>query len=121
LKLSVAERDRLRALRAAPLAKPDDDDATLRRLLADTPVDVLVDRTRIAGGDDAAWGTLRERLRSTPAPAFPLEGRDIVAMGVPPGPRVGEILRTVRAWWLDGGCVADEEACRDQARRLVRG
>jgi poly(A) polymerase len=119
LKLSLAERDRLLALRAAPLARPDDDDATLRRLLADTPADLLMDRTWLAGGDGAEWNSLRERLRSTPAPVFPLEGRDVVALGVPQGPRVGELLRAVRAWWLDGGYVADATECRNEARRLL--
>jgi poly(A) polymerase len=121
LKLSLAERDRLLALRAAPLAQPEDDDAALRRLLAGTPVDLLVDRTWLAGGDDAAWNSLRDRLKSSPTPVFPLEGRDVVALGVPPGPRVGALLRAVRAWWLDGGCVADADACRGEARRLVEG
>jgi poly(A) polymerase/tRNA nucleotidyltransferase (CCA-adding enzyme) len=121
LKLSLAERDRLLALRAAPLARPEDDDAALRRLMADTPVEVLVDRTWLAGGDDAAWGSLRDRLRSLPTPVFPLEGRDVVALGVPPGPRVGEVLRAVRAWWLNGGCQATAEACQNEARRLARG
>jgi len=55
LKLSLAERDRLAALRNAPLAKPEDGDTALRRLLADTPVDTLADRTWLSGGDDAAW------------------------------------------------------------------
>ena len=100
LKLSPAERDRLLALRAAPLATPEDDDAALRRLLADTPADVLVDRTWLSGGDDASWNSLRRRLRSMPVPVFPLEGRDVLALGVPPGPRVGDLLRAVRAWWL---------------------
>jgi poly(A) polymerase/tRNA nucleotidyltransferase (CCA-adding enzyme) len=121
LKLSLAERDRLMALRAAPLARPEDDEATLRRLLADTPVDVLVDRTWLSGGDGASWDLLRQRLKSLPIKNFPLEGRDVLALGVPPGPRVGELLRTVRTWWLNGGCVADAEACRDELRRLARG
>jgi poly(A) polymerase len=119
LKLSLAERDRLLALRAAPLARPDDDDVTLRRLLADTPADLLVDRTWLAGGDGAEWNSARERLRSMPAPVFPLEGRDVVALGVPQGPRVGELLRAIRAWWLDGGCVADAAECRNEVRRLL--
>ncbi len=119
LKLSLAERDRLLALRAAPLATPEDDDAMLRRLLADTPVDVLVDRTWLSGGDDASWDSLRRRLRLMPVPVFPLEGRDVLAFGVPPGPRVGDLLRAVRAWWRDGGCAADAEACRAELRRRV--
>jgi poly(A) polymerase/tRNA nucleotidyltransferase (CCA-adding enzyme) len=121
LKLSLAERDRLAAPRNAPLARPEDDDAALRRLLADTPVDALVDRTWLSGGDDAAWDLLRDRLRTLPVPVFPLEGRHVVALGVLPGPRVGDLLRSVRAWWLDGGCVANADACREQARGLIAG
>jgi poly(A) polymerase/tRNA nucleotidyltransferase (CCA-adding enzyme) len=120
LKLSIADRDRLLALRTAPLARPELDDAALRRLLADTPVELLVDRSWLAGGDGPAWNSLRDRLRSLPVPSFPLEGRDIVALGVPPGPRVGEVLRAVRAWWLDGGCAANDDACLAEARRLVK-
>jgi hypothetical protein len=119
LKLSAAERDRLLALRAVPLATPEDDDAMLRRLLADAPADVLVDRTWLSGGDGPEWRLLRGRLRSLPVPVFPLEGRDILALGVSPGPLVGALLRTVRAWWLAGGCVADADLCRDEVRRLI--
>jgi poly(A) polymerase/tRNA nucleotidyltransferase (CCA-adding enzyme) len=120
LKLSLADRDRLLALRAAPLAKPEDNEASLRRLLADTPAKVLIDRTWLSGGDGPEWDSLRKRLRSMPVSIFPLEGRDIVALGMSPGPRVGELLRAVRAWWLDGGCVADDAACRAEASRLVQ-
>jgi poly(A) polymerase/tRNA nucleotidyltransferase (CCA-adding enzyme) len=119
LKLSVADRDRLVALLTAPLARPELDEEALRRLLADTPLKVLVDRTWLAGGDGPAWGSLRDRLRSLPVPSFPLEGGDVVALGVPPGPRVGEVLRAVRTWWLDGGCVANDDVCREAARRLI--
>jgi poly(A) polymerase/tRNA nucleotidyltransferase (CCA-adding enzyme) len=117
LKLSAAQSDRLLALRAAPLAIPNDDDAALRRKMADTPVDVLVDRTWLSGGDGPEWNSLRIRLRTLPVPRFPLEGRDILALGISPGPRVGALLRSVRRWWLDGGCTADVEACQAELRR----
>ena len=119
LKLSVAERDRLMALRAAPLARPGNDDAALRRLLADTPAATLTDHTWLAGGEGAEWDALRTHLRALPRPVFPLEGRDILTLGVPPGRRVGEILRAVRAWWLADGCMAGAEACRAKASRFV--
>jgi hypothetical protein len=51
---------------------------------------------------------------------FPLEGRDVLALGLSEGPRVGALLRAVRQWWLDGGCVADAAACRGALARLVR-
>ena len=115
MKLSLADRDRLLALRSGPVPAPCDGDAALRRLLAETPAPVLVDRCWLAGVD----GGTRARLLAMPRPVFPLEGRDVVALGVPPGPDVGMLLRTVRAWWMDGGCVANAEAClADGARRL---
>jgi poly(A) polymerase len=122
LRLSAAERDRLIALRAAPLAEPAADDLTLRRLLVEHSPDTLIGRTWLAFGFGAKWDALRQRIASTPRPVFPLEGRDVLALGVTPGPRVGALLRAVRAWWLSGGCTADASACRTElARRLKRG
>jgi poly(A) polymerase/tRNA nucleotidyltransferase (CCA-adding enzyme) len=112
LRLSGAERDRLIALRTGPVPRPGDDDATLRRLLADEATETLVDRTWLGGGTTPEWAALRARLAAIPRPVFPLEGRDVLALGEPEGPRVGALLRAVRQWWLDGGCVADKAACR---------
>lgn len=119
LRLSNAERDRLLGLRAAPLAHPGEDDAALRRLLADWPADLLIGRTWLDGGAGPDWDRLRGRLASMPRPMFPLEGRDVLAAGVPPGPRVGTLLRAVRCWWWENGCVADAAACREELSRLL--
>ena len=35
------------------------------------------------------------------APQLPLRGADIIALGVPPGPRVGRIMEAFEAWWID--------------------
>jgi poly(A) polymerase len=119
LRLSAAERDRLVALRAGPVPRPGEDDAALRRLLAGETRELLIDRAWLAGGDAPDWIALRARLAALPRPVFPLEGRDVLALGEPEGPRVGVLLRAVRQWWLDGGCVAGEEACRRElARRM---
>lgn len=117
LRLSAAERDRLVALRAGPVPQPNDGDDQLRRLLADEPRDILIDRTWLEGGNGAEWSTLRARLAALPRPVFPLEGRDVLALGEPEGPRVGVLLRAVRQWWLDGGCVANKAACLSELRR----
>ena len=122
LRLSTDDRQRLLDLRGTPLAQPDDDDATLRRLLADHAPAALIDRTWLAhaGADtpiNDRWTTLRARLQAQSRPHFPLEGRDVLALGVPPGPRVGALLRATRAWWLTGGCTATVEACRTELSR----
>ncbi len=119
LKLSLLDRDRLIAFRAAPLAKPGDGDVVLRRLLAETPAEVLIGRTWLAGAGGRAWDELRRRLRAMTPPVFPLEGRDILALGSPPGPRVGAVLRSARAWWMADGCQADATACLAAARRAI--
>jgi poly(A) polymerase/tRNA nucleotidyltransferase (CCA-adding enzyme) len=119
LRLSGAERDRLAALRSGPVPSPRDDDAALRRSLADQARAVLIGRCWLAGGDDPGWVELRARLGAMPCPVFPLEGRDVLALGEPEGPRVGGLLRAVRQWWLDGGCVGDKEACRAELLRRL--
>jgi poly(A) polymerase/tRNA nucleotidyltransferase (CCA-adding enzyme) len=110
LKLSSAERDGLAALTGGPAPTPGDDDTSLRQALADTPEAVLIGRSWLAGGGDAG-AALRARLAGLTPPSFPLEGRHALALGAQPGPRIGEALRAVRAWWWQGGCVADEAAC----------
>jgi poly(A) polymerase len=104
LKLSNGDRDRLVRLLATP--HPSGTDADLRRLLADHLPQDLIDRTWLDGAAD-----VRRRLTGMKRPVFPLEGRDVAAAGIPQGPRVGALLRAVRQWWLDGGCVADHAAC----------
>ena len=67
----------------------------------------------------AAEGAVsRERLaeflalaRDWTPPVFPLTGRDVTALGIPPGPRVGRLLDAVREWWEAGDFTADREAC----------
>ncbi|MCW3477586.1 CCA tRNA nucleotidyltransferase [Limobrevibacterium gyesilva] len=116
LRLSSAERDRLVALRAGPAPAPDADDATLRRMLADTSKPVLTGRVWLDGGDAG----LLARLADMKVPVFPLRGRDLVAAGVPAGAAMGAMLRALRAWWMEGGCTADAAACRAELQRRLQ-
>jgi poly(A) polymerase/tRNA nucleotidyltransferase (CCA-adding enzyme) len=108
LKLSGEEREWLAAWRRPATLSAADDDAALRRALAREPAEVLVGRTWLSDGG----AELRERLRAMDRPVFPLRGRDLVALGVAPGPELGAALHAVEEWWLAGGCVADAAACR---------
>jgi poly(A) polymerase/tRNA nucleotidyltransferase (CCA-adding enzyme) len=116
LKLSGEEAETLHAYTQPNSLAPVADDAELRRALADTETRILAARTWIAQDSEADWDGLRARLAAIPRPAFPLQGRDVTELGVPSGPRVGEILSLVRQWWLDGGCTADKAACQAKAR-----
>ncbi len=71
---------------------------------------------------EARDGVDRTALRAAvvgDAPMFPLHGRDMLALGAPPGPEVGRVLGLVREWWLAGGCVADAAACRARLRGVI--
>lgn len=67
----------------------------------------------------AAWRsrlTLPERWK--PA-RFPIGGADVLALGVPAGPRVGELLRALEEWWIAGDFAADETALREKLNELA--
>jgi tRNA nucleotidyltransferase/poly(A) polymerase len=100
LKFSVAERERLVALRRGPVPEDGWTDADIRRCLVEEDASVLVDRMWLKG----IAGAMRERVRAMTRPVFPLEGRDARALGAAQGPRIGEALRRVKAWWVEGGC-----------------
>jgi len=117
LRLSGAEAAGLTALRATPAPAEDATDDDVRRALADAPRGVLLGAAWLAGRGPA----LRARLAALPMPVFPLQGRDLEAAGMAPGPAMGAMLRALRGWWMDGGCTADAGACRAElARRLAQ-
>jgi poly(A) polymerase len=119
LKLSVAERERLLALLTGPVPTSTADGAELRRAMAETEPAILVGRSLLRHPSAPESRALRQRLMAMTPPVFPLQGRDAVALGLTQGPRVGQVMRQVRAWWLARGCVDDAEACRAELARVV--
>ena len=75
-------------------------------------------------GDPPASQVWRGRLalpeRWQP-PRFPLGGADVLALGLPAGPRVGELLRSLEAWWIAGDFTADEAALRAKLEEMAQG
>jgi poly(A) polymerase len=120
LRMSGAEAATLAALRG-PAPPPDADDAALRRALAECGHAALLGRLLLAEARGAAGDLagLRRRLAAMERPEFPLQGRDVLALGVPPGPEVGRLLGAVRSWWMERGCADGFEACRDKLRELA--
>jgi poly(A) polymerase len=113
LRLSIAERDRLLALRVPNIPPENADAADWRRFLADTSKEVAIGRLWLAGYAPQS----RQLVESMEVPVFPLHGRDLRKAGMSPGPQMGALLRDLRNWWLQGGCVADASACRSELRR----
>lgn len=125
LRLSAEERERLVWLHDRQASRPDvpkdpDPLARMRWLATRRDAQAAMDEAWLAeareGRDHAA---LRAWITATPVPRLPVFGRDAVALGVPPGPEIGRLLQQVKAWWLEGGCIADREACLARLRQLA--
>ena len=119
LKLSNESRSILAALvKLEPQLAVTLDDDGLRRVLFQQDRSILILRSWLMqakelGRPDAGWDEWRQRLEALEQPVFPLAGRDLIALGVKPGPEMGQWLKKVQHWWLEQGCRPDAEACRD--------
>jgi poly(A) polymerase len=51
---------------------------------------------------------------------FPLRGSDVTALRIKPGPRIGELLAELAAWWEAGDFRPDRKACLAELRARVR-
>jgi poly(A) polymerase len=117
LRLSNEQRDRLLALAAPdwPLDLADDARAQRRALYhlgARGYRDLVLLRAAEQGASSRRRArTLLARAEETGDLEFPLRGRDVTALRIKPGPRIGELLASVAAWWEAGDFRANRKAC----------
>ena len=126
LRLSGAARDRLEDLgdgTARALAHLPARD--IHRLLYEMGVPAFQDRVRLGwadappGANAIPWRMLLSVAQSFERPRFPLSGRDVMAAGVPEGPRVGKILAEIEDWWIDNGFPPDEQALQEKLKEAI--
>jgi poly(A) polymerase len=81
------------------------------------------DLARLAAAEQAAdTAILAEALAAAEAwqpKTLPITGHDVLALGVPPGPAIGEVLTKVEHWWAEKDFQPDHAACLAQARALL--
>jgi poly(A) polymerase len=115
LHFSNAWRDRLHGLAPPWAIDPSADIAAQRRALYRLGAERYRDVALLLAAERAmSRGRLTELLalaRAWTPPAFPLSGRDVTALGIPPGPRIGRLLDATHAWWEAGDFAADRAAC----------
>jgi poly(A) polymerase/tRNA nucleotidyltransferase (CCA-adding enzyme) len=140
LRLSRREATALRAMTAAPGAcglEPDMTEADLLPAMAEAELSYAelggrqviewllwlmaarLHRDRAPDHALQAAHRLIAAARGLAPPVFPLAGRDAVAIGIQPGPRMGALLAQTRSWWIMNGCVADREVCLGRLRQLA--
>ncbi|MCR5855588.1 CCA tRNA nucleotidyltransferase [Mesorhizobium sp. J428] len=113
LKLSNGERDRLVAWASAPLPAHDMAEAVFARLLYGGDLQAYRDRLMLAlasarayaGTSDkhmieaGGYGRLLKFAAAWKRPVFPIAGKDLQALGIAPGPAMGDLLRRLEADW----------------------
>jgi poly(A) polymerase len=79
--------------------------------------EAALDRLLLTGDTRAvAWAP---QLRVWTRPRMPVTGKDLIAMGVPPGPQVSRLLGEVERRWVASGFVAARERVLAIAREVM--
>ena len=124
LVLTNKEKRRLKALhrpswRADPDVSAADFERVLQRLGPEITLDLilidwahsLVGAPRPSRGHADKRQALIARTENWEAKEFPLNGHDVMALGIEEGPEVSKHLDAVEAWWEEGGFTAGRTAC----------
>jgi poly(A) polymerase len=80
---------------------------------------LLLDWARCgAPAEHQGWRTLWALAEHWQPPLLPVTGEDVLALGVPAGPRVGALMRALEAWWIAGEFKADRAGLLAKLRAL---
>lgn len=134
LRMSNTESKRLRQWAEASVIDPAVADAAFDRMLYRQGVDGVLLRLRLAlaaARADVSTGeaamqkiarlsALLTRTENFRKPQFPLTGADVLAAGVEPGPRVGQILSGLEEKWIEFNFSLDRAALTARLERAVR-
>jgi poly(A) polymerase len=128
LRLSNAQHDRIvAALTEGPAITASMNPKAARRAVYLSGPTAFADRVKIAwaGADGAAatpqWLGLLAIGQAWTAPVLPVTGEDAADLGLPRGPKIGEALREVEAWWIDQDFPVDRLAALEQLKAVARG
>ncbi|HEX2480048.1 MAG TPA: CCA tRNA nucleotidyltransferase [Geminicoccaceae bacterium] len=123
-RLSNRDAESLLAMTREPLpnllASPTERARDLHRLGAERYADLA--RIAATQGEEDTRAALADALSAAASwrpKRLPVGGDDILALGVPPGPEIGELLRALEAWWVARDFAPDRAACLAEARRIL--
>ena len=122
LRLSRAQTERLAALTAPRHVVFGLDARGARRVLRRIGAERYRDLALLAWADAGSSEGLDAALATAEAwrpVSLPVRGRDVTALGVPPGRRVGALLRAVEAWWEAGDFRAGRAETLARLRELA--
>lgn len=114
LRLSNAEFERVSSIAAALEALSGrgtlPEIAHLRRLAHRLGTDAVAGALVLLGSDGTSTEIQALIAELARTPPFLPTGRDVLALGVGAGPKVGQVLEMAREAWIEAGCPAGREA-----------
>jgi poly(A) polymerase len=123
LKMSNRESERLALLAVLPLRLAGKlDPQPFRRMLYDYGAEACIEAALLCAADDrsadieAALAAASEWQK----PVFPVQGADLLKLGIAPGPRLGEALHKTEEWWIARDFRPSREECLAFARDAAR-
>ncbi len=125
LRMSNADRGRLMQFSELPDVTMETNDIDLARALYRYGLSGCRDAALKAWAasraptSDTGWQQFISRVEEMPVPEFPLQGSDLIALGMAEGPAMGDLLRRLETHWLERGTAATKRALLDMARGLI--
>ena len=133
LRLSTAESNRLQRWAMTEPVAPATTEAALAKALYRGDSEGVRDRLRLslaaartrAAEDDGAmieaggFSRLLAFAGKWQRPVFPLKGADLAALGMAPGPKLGDVLKALETEWIESGFALDRETLLKWARSEV--
>lgn len=124
--LKMSRRDRARGLAALEAARqfPPRSAPHVKHLLYDYGPDTFADGLMLAlsrGIVVVDWPHLIVEARRWVQPVLPITGEDLIAAGIPEGPRLGNTLHALIARWRDSEFTLNREALLTMAREASDG
>jgi poly(A) polymerase len=125
LRLSNAERARLEVLTQPPLpVAPALLPAALRLACYRLGREAVADLLRLGAarsGNAEGLAAALETVAAWDGRAFPVKGRDLIALGADTGPGLGALLKDLEDWWIARDFAPDRDAVLAEARRRLPG
>lgn len=97
-------------------------DRNIRKLVYQRGADMVRSILLLAEANGAAipdFQKLYTTATSFRPPPLPIEGNDVLALGVPPGPTVGRYLRDVEQWWMGEDFQPGRTQCLEKLKAFL--
>ncbi|UXM94227.1 CCA tRNA nucleotidyltransferase [Bartonella sp. HY329] len=129
LKLANIEKKRLSKWALLPAPKFSDADMLIKKLVYQNGAQAVLDHLRLMqakarsrGIDEAHnpkgeaalieaanYGRMINLVENWPVPEMPISGEDLIALGIEPGVKIGQLLKGMEQNWIDSGFLAKRD------------